>query len=504
MSSLCISTTRRGSFNALRFQGILATESYAQIVSMLEKSLSKEHALLFAEPVHQATGEYTDWYAAREGTATPLLQLPEEEQQAVKKRIAMLGADIKDLADRLKADPGQARQIRGNVLAQAMICPGLEYIYVVDGNPVLTCWGYEPGGFGALPEDVMRRGEARTTAQATSGTASVSAGSAPLHAATPAPGRHAFPGWLRILILLPIILLVLYLLLCLLFGPSGCASPGILPSGCCVGMSENPTDTPPVPPANGTSLPAASPQENDDTPSPNPKLGNELNAELEKQRELQRRLEQLRTRLVDRMAECARPPARPQAVAPIPETPAPAEPPIGEQPPETPSPNLNAEADEPPSLEDLMPLSPEPPAEPTPKPKPKPGNSAHAPGEEMRIPKDAGKNKDLSFLKGCWTSETGLMSTRGEPVNVQYCFDASGKGKHVITETRTNTRCTGSATARIDSSGKLTIKAQPAKCNKQGTYVGQAVQCTPDASGKAQCYGQNNQGKKWKATFRKQ
>ena len=54
MSSTFIATTARGSFDAMRFQGILVTESHAQLASMLEKNLSREHALLFAEPVHDS------------------------------------------------------------------------------------------------------------------------------------------------------------------------------------------------------------------------------------------------------------------------------------------------------------------------------------------------------------------------------------------------------------------------------------------------------------------
>ena len=83
MSSTFIATTPRASYNAMRYQGILVTDSYAQLRAMLEKNLSPQHALLLAEPMHEASGDSIDWYTSAPGTPVPLESLsPEEKAKA--------------------------------------------------------------------------------------------------------------------------------------------------------------------------------------------------------------------------------------------------------------------------------------------------------------------------------------------------------------------------------------------------------------------------------------
>ena len=71
--------------------------------------------------------------------------------------------------------------------------------------------------------------------------------------------------------------------------------------------------------------------------------------------------------------------------------------------------------------------------------------------EALKIPDSAADNKDMSFLKGCWRSETDLVNDTGEKIVGEYCFDSRGKGTRTIYE-KNGDKCTGSATARF--SGK--------------------------------------------------
>lgn len=492
MSSTFIATTPRASYDAMRFQGILVTESHAQIASMLEKNLSREHALLFAEPVHEASGESTDWYTQAEGTPVQLTSMPPEAQAQAKMRFAHLAGDIDRLATTLRQDPNQSKQIRGNILSLALKYPGVEHLYMVGSQPVIICWGFGPGTTGAQPEDMMRLGAA--------GAVAATAAELPPPPPSSANEKRAGFPWLRALLafLLGLLLLIgLFFLISLLFGPAGCSRDAILPAGCSA---------------------QAPPEE----PQLKPELQSSLTAEQEKEKSLRRQLDDLRNELDKRAALCK--PIPPLAQAPKVEPPVPT--PL--QPEEKPVPEepKQEEPEAPPSMEELMPLTPEAPPEPkpepkpkaepkpTPKPEPKPKEDPKPKatpkpkkGEELRIPKDAPKNNNMSFLEGCWSSETGLVNRRtGEPLDVQYCFDANGRGSRVVKQKRSNSRCAGSVRARFDSSGKLLIDADSAACSNGGNFVPHYVQCTPDSSGKAQCYGQERGGQsnRWQARFRRQ
>ena len=123
--------------------------------------------------------------------------------------------------------------------------------------------------------------------------------------------------------------------------------------------------------------------------------------------------------------------------------------------------------------------------------------------EALKIPDSAADNKDMSFLKGCWRSETDLVNDTGEKIVGEYCFDSRGKGTRTIYE-KNGDKCTGSATARF--SGKsLDIGADYAKCSRGRRYVPQEIQCTGSGD-TTQCKGreitQDKKGNTWGATFR--
>lgn len=492
MASTFIATTRRGDFNAMRYQGILVTDCWPQLSSLLEKQLSPGHALFIAEPVHEASGNTTDWYTAAEGAPVPLSQLPPGEQAVARARIQTLASDIDALAASLKDDQNSSKNMRGNILALALRYPGEEHIHMVGDQPVLTCWGYAPGTMGAQPEDLMRLGMA-VPAAATTSTAAAAAHSAQTAAVSVSP----FPWWRALLwFLLGLLLLAaLFFLASLLFGPSGCVTPNALPPGWSSAW----------PPA-GCAPVSPSVEEKAIEPAADPERVKTLTAEQEKEVTLRRQLDDLRRRLEERAALCTQPPKQ-QIPEEKPKEP---EPPVVEPPKEEPK-----EKVQPPSLADLMPTTPDPPKEepkpdppkqePKPAPKPKPQKQAR--GEDMRIPENAKKNKDVSFLEGCWDSDPGLVSMNtGEPIDVKYCFDANGRGTRTVTMTRSRDRCVGSVRANFDALGNLNINADGAACGKGGSFVPQDVQCSQaSGGGKATCYGQERGGRrnKWDAKFRR-
>ncbi|MDL2316819.1 SrfA family protein [Desulfovibrio sp. OttesenSCG-928-A18] len=505
MAATLIATTERGSFNALRFQGILITESYAQISSMLGNQLSPEHGMMFAEPVHTASGTSTDWYSPVEGKAVPLADLDLAEQNAVREKMAGLAKDISELAESLKEDGNSSKKIRGNILSLALRYPGDEHIYLVGGQPVITCWGFAPGTIGAEPQDLVRVGMAVPKAPPPPPSAPVAPAPPPPPApvAARAKTEKGFAWWLPLLwILLGLLLLLgLFLLAGLLFGPSGCVRPGLLPAGCAMHERYLPAGCSPVEqkadpseeledktPAEKEPLDEAPGKKAEEPKEPplDPALVSALTAEQEKERSLRRQIEDLRRELQERMKLCQKPQTRvePKAEPQVePKVEPRAEPQV--EPKEEPK-------EEPPSLAELMPTSPEEPKEQRPS------------GEELRIPENASPDEGMRFLEGCWNSDSGLIDreTR-EPLMVQYCFDANGKGSRTISRSKKQDSCTGGAKARIDSSGRLIIDADSAHCKKGGGFVPQRVECSAGADGKTECKGKEQGGSSnsWDAQF---
>lgn len=120
----------------------------------------------------------------------------------------------------------------------------------------------------------------------------------------------------------------------------------------------------------------------------------------------------------------------------------------------------------------------------------------------LTIPKDAAQKDDLSFLEGCWTSDTKLVETaKGGSISVEYCFDRRGSG-HRFVHTG-NESCMGKATARFRGSS-LTMKTSAATC-PGGTqeYVPQEIECT-GSEDTTRCRGlekKRNKTTRWQARF---
>ncbi len=130
--------------------------------------------------------------------------------------------------------------------------------------------------------------------------------------------------------------------------------------------------------------------------------------------------------------------------------------------------------------------------------------SASKKGDALAIPKDASKSKDLSFLQGCWVSDTGMArSTDKARVVVEYCFNKKGQGQQIIHEVGGNGgMCKGKASAGF-SGQNLRIKGEMITCPNGDMYNPSSVICT--GQGKTtQCTGKQPSGIVWPARFRKQ
>ncbi|MDO5538253.1 MAG: hypothetical protein Q4F72_12095, partial [Desulfovibrionaceae bacterium] len=150
-----------------------------------------------------------------------------------------------------------------------------------------------------------------------------------------------------------------------------------------------------------------------------------------------------------------------------------------------------------PAVQEQSAGEPKAPAEPAPK-----EEAPAASGEQMNIPEEAAKANDLSFLEGCWRSNTGLVNQDGIAVTTEYCFDARGEGTRSLIETGPEgLRCSGPATARF-SQDSLQIEAEEAVCSdNRNTYVGQSVVCTGSGSATICSGREKSSNNSWQAGF---
>ena len=451
--SIRIAVSLRGQMRALASQGIFATDCYEQLKAILQQKLGADHAALLAEPQHNAEGNSVDWYAEGSGPAVPLTELSEPEAQALRAQAGALAADIAGLANDMTAD-AQARQaLSGQLLRIALQHPADEDIWSVNGKPVLINWGFAPGSVGAQPQDLTRLGGVLPPAPP-----------APVAAPVPvavAPRSGCLP-WL-----LPLLLL---LLLLWLLGAALGLLPSPLPAGCL------PVDR------------------------------SALEAEKQKAAANEDQLALLWRQSQERAALCkpVTPPVTPptpkvepkkeEAKQPEPEV---VEPFFGETPVEPPK---VAEAPKPQPKPKPEPKQEPPKVEP---PKQEPPKPAPKKNDNLAIPEDAAKKNDLTFLEGCWTSETGLYShPSNEPIIAEYCFDKSGKGRRFVRE-RNGQVCSGSASARFQGN-QLQFDSSQARCPRGGTYVPQKVECNGQENS-TQCKGRELGGAnlKWDARFKR-
>ena len=451
--SIRIAVSLRGQMRALASQGIFATDCYEQLKAILQQKLGADHAALLAEPQHNAEGNSVDWYAEGSGPAVPLTELSEPEAQALRAQAGALAADIAGLAKDMTAD-AQARQaLSGQLLRLALQHPADEDIWSVNGKPVLINWGFAPGSVGAQPQDLTRLGGVLPPAPP-----------APVAAPVPVPvaPRSGCLPWL-----LPLLLL---LLLLWLLGAALGLLPSPLPAGCM------PVDR------------------------------SALEAEKQKAAANEDQLALLWRQLQERAALCkpVTPPVTPptpkvepkkeEAKQPEPEV---VEPFFGETPVEPPK---VAEAPKPQPKPKPEPKQEPPKVEP---PKQEPPKPAPKKNDNLAIPEDAAKKNDLTFLEGCWTSETGLYShPSNEPIIAEYCFDKSGKGRRFVRE-RNGQVCSGSASARFQGN-QLQFDSSQARCPRGGTYVPQKVECNGQENS-TQCKGRELGGAnlKWDARFKR-
>ena len=115
-----------------------------QLLSVIRRRLGDGPADLLADPQLREADDGIDWYAARTGDVRRLAELGEGERATVLQTVEGHLAAIRTLGAQLQTS-GASEEARliGRSLELATSRPSDDFIYVVDGQPVIVAWGYE-------------------------------------------------------------------------------------------------------------------------------------------------------------------------------------------------------------------------------------------------------------------------------------------------------------------------------------------------------------------------
>ncbi|MCW2485124.1 hypothetical protein J5069_04345 [Candidatus Symbiopectobacterium sp. NZEC127] len=129
-------------FFALGENGQPVYASALQLRETLRLRRQQAIADCLAIPQPNETGDRLDWYAPGEGKVTSWMAASEEEREAALEQLQTFLTTVAALSERALASDSAAQQRFGALLAKAFQFPAANYVYLVDGRPVITFWGF--------------------------------------------------------------------------------------------------------------------------------------------------------------------------------------------------------------------------------------------------------------------------------------------------------------------------------------------------------------------------
>ncbi|HEY6981430.1 hypothetical protein [Reyranella sp.] len=145
-----ILTTRLG-VRPLGVRGEPLHAAAGQLLSVVRRRLGDGPADLLAEPQLRESGDGIDWYAARSGTVRRFAALTEGERRDALRTVDGHLEAIRALGSQLSAsDSSDEARLVGRSLHLATTRPSNDFIFLVDGQPVIAAWGYEADAAASL------------------------------------------------------------------------------------------------------------------------------------------------------------------------------------------------------------------------------------------------------------------------------------------------------------------------------------------------------------------
>jgi hypothetical protein len=217
MRGALLRSGKSGSFTALGETGQPVYRAALQLREAIRRK-NPEMVDHLAIPQSDELGNQIDWYSGLDGDVIPWSSATEEERAPARRQLEALKTALDELSQRfLGTDSGEQQQgdkaVFGKLLKRVIHFPDENFVYLVQGKPVLTFWGFEHAGTGNRdPLHCLYQVPPAFTLPPVAEAAPVVAPVVPVVA------RPWWRRWWWWLLLLPFLLLLLWLLL----GLRGC------------------------------------------------------------------------------------------------------------------------------------------------------------------------------------------------------------------------------------------------------------------------------------------
>ena len=129
-------------FQAVGGGGQAVFESALQIREALR--LRKQQAIVdcLAIPQVNDSGDRVDWYSPVEGNVTSWKAADEDDRYRALRYLENTLDSVESLSKKCLQSPKTAQQLFGSLLSKAFQFPGENFLFLVDGKPVISFWGF--------------------------------------------------------------------------------------------------------------------------------------------------------------------------------------------------------------------------------------------------------------------------------------------------------------------------------------------------------------------------
>jgi len=211
MNGELLRSGRVDAYKPLGREGSPVYRAARQLREAIRLQRGADVAAHLAIPQPNAAGDSIDWYAPHDGLVVPWSSASAREREDALAQLTQARERLIELAATMKAQHGSRESLTfGRLLDEVIHFPSPEHVYLVDGRPVITFWGFTDAQHPSCdPLDMLRAAPVPITAPA----AAAAVETPPPYVAPPPPPRGGWQGWLWWLLgLLLLLLLVAFLL----------------------------------------------------------------------------------------------------------------------------------------------------------------------------------------------------------------------------------------------------------------------------------------------------
>ncbi|MGH8550120.1 MAG: SrfA family protein [Methylococcales bacterium] len=129
-------------YKPLGEEGTPVYKSANQLRSAIQRHLGLDSAKILAVPQANEDGDLIDWYASEPGSVVPWSAATDEERKTAKEELVAIQRNLSESAARMQSTNDRERRVFGRLLEHVIRFPDDQHVYLVNGKPVLTFWGF--------------------------------------------------------------------------------------------------------------------------------------------------------------------------------------------------------------------------------------------------------------------------------------------------------------------------------------------------------------------------